>query len=131
MRVLLVDDNLTLLGAIERALTRHGFRVTAVSGAGEALRRARETAPQVVITDLWLDQITGVELIRALMDEQCGARFVLLTGDSDFVLPRDLEAGVALCAKPIRVEELIDVARQGAGSRGDGSHGRDIAQSKP
>jgi two-component system chemotaxis response regulator CheY len=116
VHVLLVDDDLMVLAATKRALSRHGFSVAVAMGASEALRRARESAPQVVITDQWLEHGTGVDLIRSLRREECGARFILVTGDHGFVLPDDLQANVVLRSKPIHVDELVSVARQAQAS---------------
>ena len=63
-KVLVVEDDGAVSNLVSTALTAHGYEVvTAVSG-GDALRKMSESSPEVVLLDLGLPDIDGVEVIR-------------------------------------------------------------------
>lgn len=83
-KVLLVDDELSIIKALERLLTRSGYRVfTATSGA-EALQVLQQNNCQVVISDYRMPEMNGAELLakvkRLYPDSVC----LVLSGFSDF-----------------------------------------------
>jgi DNA-binding NtrC family response regulator len=64
--ILIVDDESEMRSALSHALTRSGFRVeTAVSGT-DALVKLKKDAFSLVITDLKMPEMSGMELIGAL-----------------------------------------------------------------
>ena len=68
-RVLLVDDDPKVLDILTESLGRRGFHVDAARTADEALRRAADRAPQLVVLDLMLPDMDGAELMRTLREE--------------------------------------------------------------
>lgn len=65
--VLIVDDNRLFLGAARDRLEREGLRVVGVAAtSAEALRRAEELRPEVVLVDVRLGGESGFELARRL-----------------------------------------------------------------
>jgi CheY-like chemotaxis protein len=73
MRCLIVDDNQTFLEAARVLLEREGLTVAGVaSTVAEALRRAEEVRPDVVLVDIWLGDESGLELARHLVDSDRG-----------------------------------------------------------
>lgn len=68
-RVMVVDDHPMWRSAVVADLTAAGFEVVAEAGGGhEALRRARATRPDVVVLDLQIPELGGVEVTRRLVD---------------------------------------------------------------
>ena len=108
-RVLVVEDDRLFARDVEHMLATFGFVHCATAcSAEEALRLAREKAPELILMDISLDgELDGIAAAERLRDE-LGARVIYLTGDSDMVtlerakrtLPR------AYVLKPVRSQEL-------------------------
>lgn len=65
-RVLLVEDDPILQRAGEASLSRRGYVVLTASDGAEGLKKAREEAPDLVLLDLLMPLMPGVELLRSL-----------------------------------------------------------------
>ena len=64
--ILLVDDDAGVRGAARRILERAGYRVVAVETAAEALAQAAAQPIELVITDIYMPDMDGIELIQSL-----------------------------------------------------------------
>lgn len=78
--VLLVDDEESLLNAVQRRLKLRGFEVIAVNSGEKALRTARENTVDIAVVDLKMPEMNGKEVMLALKTEHPDMRFVMLTG---------------------------------------------------
>jgi DNA-binding response OmpR family regulator len=65
-RVLVVDDEPQILRVLRRSLERHGFEVVTAAEAAMALQILRSMPIQLVITDLRMPDMSGVELCREI-----------------------------------------------------------------
>lgn len=82
--ILLAEDERSLRRAAEVALTRRGFRViTAVNGE-EALQFAREHQPDLILLDLLMPKLTGMQVLEALRADAVtrGLRVLILSNSS-------------------------------------------------
>ena len=79
-RLLLVEDDPALQFTILTALEEKGYAVDAVSTTGEAIERLGDTAYPIVITDIYIDERTGLDVLDAAKrrDPQCSV--ILMTG---------------------------------------------------
>ena len=123
-RVLIVDDEPLVAANIRAALeeVRDRFPVEAVAGSGrEALRLIEERRPDIVITDILMPGMTGIDLIRACGSRFPGTRFVIVSGHAEFEYARAaMECGaVAYCLKPLQDEELQQAVSRAAESLRD------------
>ena len=66
LRILLIDDSKFMRVAIDRALTAAGYIVNTASDGEEGLSMARETRPDLVLLDMMLPKVSGLEVLRAL-----------------------------------------------------------------
>lgn len=83
-KILLVDDEVSILKALERLLIRSGYRVfTAISGA-EALQVLQQNHCQVVISDYRMPEMTGAELLARVKRLYPESVCLVLSGFSDF-----------------------------------------------
>lgn len=105
--------------AVARDLTEAGYEVTAALGEGaQAVRVARATRPEVVVLDLQLPDLAGVEVIRGLMAADPQVRILMLSASGE---PRDVldavKAGAIgyLLKSASRAAFLEAVARTAAG----------------
>jgi len=77
---LLIDDDELYLRTLQRSLARRGFEIDIAMTSADALKRARERAPDFALIDLRLREQSGLELIqplRACRDDMC---ILLVTG---------------------------------------------------
>jgi len=75
VRCLIVDDSPAFLETASRVLSEGGITVVDVAAtAAEALARARETEPDVVLIDLMLGSDSGLELARQVAEEKYSGR---------------------------------------------------------
>lgn len=65
-RILVVDDEEDLLELINYNLTKEGYRVTCVASGERALKEAQDALPDVIVLDLLLPRVDGLELCRLL-----------------------------------------------------------------
>ncbi|HVO21257.1 MAG TPA: sigma-54 dependent transcriptional regulator [Anaeromyxobacter sp.] len=79
-RILIVDDEVDSRDALAELTQRWGYGVQTASDGAEALRRAIEWHPDVILTDLVMPNMDGLWLLRALRGELPDCPVVLLTG---------------------------------------------------
>jgi CheY-like chemotaxis protein len=82
--VLVVDDELDVRDAIKRVLERAGYSVRTTAGAAEALAELRRCHADVVITDIIMPKINGVEAIESIRREFPGVRVIAISGGGNF-----------------------------------------------
>ena len=105
--VLAVDDETGILRLIKLELAEQGLRVVTANSGEEALRLAEEQRPDLVLLDIIMPEMTGLEVMRRLR-EQSNAPIILVTAkDSDSDKVRGLELGADdYIVKPFSPEEL-------------------------
>lgn len=118
--VLLVEDDADSREIMAEVLAVAGYRVRAAADGAEALRALGEDATDVVITDLGLPGMGGLELARAVRVRAPGVPVVLVTGwtdhdDVEQARGRDVDA---VLTKPVDPDRLVEVVAAVAASRG-------------
>ncbi len=107
IRVLVVDDSPDILSIVQRGLQRRGYEVTAVADGESALRAFSRELPDLVVLDLLLPDVDGIDLCYQLQ-ELAEVPVIMLTsrdGVSDRV--EGLRAGADdYVVKPFAMEEL-------------------------
>jgi CheY-like chemotaxis protein len=79
-RVLIVDDERLIADTLALILTRHGFETTAVYSGEAAVEAAATVQPDVVITDVIMDGMNGIEVATRLCALHPGCRVILFSG---------------------------------------------------
>ena len=110
-RVLLVEDDRFLRRACEKSLRQQGFAVSTAADGEEALRAVQAGPPDLILLDLLMPKVTGIEVLRALKaDEKTRAiPVVILTNSSKETDVREIETlGAAgyLVKANLSLEEL-------------------------
>ncbi len=111
--VLLVDDESSLREVLRYGLVADGFRVLEAGSAREALA-LMDSAPyriSIVVTDIVMSSMSGVELACEVERRAPGLPVLLITGCSDQAPERDGRP-LPLLMKPFRVGELVRRIRQ-------------------
>jgi two-component system KDP operon response regulator KdpE len=78
-RILVVDDEPEIRRALKANLTGHGFEVTAVASGEEALAEAARAHPDLVLLDLGLPDLAGLEVCARLREDQIEAPIIILS----------------------------------------------------
>ena len=108
-RLVLVDTAVAMRDALAGRLSRGGVQVVATEASAKlAISTVRDTRPDLVIVDAWLDDASGVELVERLEALDPRPRTLLYTADRDLLtLHRALRAGAnGYALKTADVDEL-------------------------
>jgi two-component system response regulator RegX3 len=107
--VLVVDDEASYREALSAGLSREGFGVSTVAGAGEAVRALRRARPDIVLLDLMLPgDEPGIELCRRLRSIAPVPVIVVTARTSEVDVVLALEVGAAdYVTKPFLLRELV------------------------
>jgi len=105
--ILVAEDEAVVRNVVKLALTNAGYEVLAAVDGAEALALSREYAGTIhlLLSDICMPNLTGLELAKRVAQERPGIRIVLMTGTSGVVfeeLPR------ALLRKPFRPGHLVE-----------------------
>lgn len=110
-KVMFVDDEEGVRLSWNRYLSAHGFEVTTAEDGAKAISQLRKEPVDVVVSDLKMPSIDGVELLEWIHDKQPQTQFILLTGyGNDAVENRVRELGAFdYLNKPISPDTLAAV----------------------
>ena len=119
LRILIVDDETDLVSTLAERLTLRGFQVEVATSVTDALRHVSEGNFSVLIIDVKMPGIGGLELMAQIKREHPDLPVILFTGHSSV---EDAERGMAEGAidylvKPIDIDELIAAIRNAVGSK--------------
>ncbi len=107
--ILVVDDELLVRDLLVRFLSMRGYRASGASSGQEALDVMDQLKPDLVLLDLSMPEMSGVEVIRALQARSFGGGIVVLTGSQDQeILQETWELGVQeVLFKPVDLDRLL------------------------
>ena len=108
-KILLVDDDPGLLRLLSIRLRAEGYEVEAVESAHKALATLGRFSPDLVITDLRMDKMDGIGLLKELQTRSPGLRVVIITahGTIPDAVTATQHGAFGFLTKPIDKEELI------------------------
>ncbi|MGH2677590.1 MAG: response regulator transcription factor [Actinomycetota bacterium] len=116
IKVLAVEDDPVILRLIEVNLSLEGFEVALAAGGDDALAKAREVDPDVILLDVMMPGVTGWDVARRLKDDAVtnATPLVFLSGRTQEEDRRKgQELGVAAyVSKPFDPGELVDTIRR-------------------
>jgi CheY-like chemotaxis protein len=78
LKILVVDDNVHLQIAFKKVLTSSGYRVETAGDGEEGLRLARTTRPDVILLDMMLPKLSGLEVLLALKKDRATERILVI-----------------------------------------------------
>jgi two-component system OmpR family response regulator len=111
VRILIVDDEDELVSALVERLNLRGFEAEGVTTGAEALIRLANTPFDVVLLDVKMPELGGLEVIKRIKEKRPDLEVILLTGHSS---AQDAEKAKALGAfdylvKPVKIDDLIRI----------------------
>ena len=111
-RILLVEDEEALAESVRYSLEREGFAVTVAADGRRALERFTEEAPDLVILDLMLPELSGLDVCRLIRERSTVPIIMVTAKDSESDKVAGLELGADdYVTKPFSVRELVSRVR--------------------
>lgn len=112
-RILLVDDEPVILGLLGKMLCGAGHEIATAANGVEALKLARGTHFDLVITDLVMPEKEGIETIMDLHRETPTTKIIAMSGGGkgsaeDYMAPARLLGAARTLTKPFSEQELRD-----------------------
>jgi nitrogen regulation protein NR(I) len=117
-KILLIEDDTRAAVSLEKMLTSEGYAITLAHRGDEGLARAQAEEFEVVITDLRLPGMDGLELVRSLHATKPRLPIVLMTafGTTDTVIEATKRGAFEYLIKPFDMEDLLEVTAKAVAS---------------
>jgi two-component system, chemotaxis family, chemotaxis protein CheY len=112
--VLVVDDSETIRQGVSSALEQAGFVVLTARDGVDGLECIQRESPAMVLLDVNMPRMSGIELLEALDVRSSGLPVVLLTTEVEpTLMTRARKAGArGWMVKPVNIEQLIETVRK-------------------
>jgi DNA-binding NtrC family response regulator len=113
-RLLVVEDDSAVRTTVHTFLELEGYQVDAVGSTEEAIRRLQEEPYPIVLTDIYLDERTGLDVLAAARQKDPECRVILMTARATMETVMAATRGGAFdyVAKPFELDALLDVVRR-------------------
>ncbi|WP_275299070.1 two-component system response regulator GlrR [Billgrantia kenyensis] len=123
--VLLVDDDVSLLRLLGMRLESRGYRVTTAESGSEALRKLEAEQPDIVLSDLRMDEMDGMALFQAIQREVPGLPVIILTahGSIPDAVSATQQGVFSFLTKPVDRDELFRAIDEALAHMPTGSSG--------
>ena len=121
-RLLVVEDDNSVRDTITTFLELEGYRVDAVSSTREALERLRSDSYPIVISDIYLDERTGLDILETARQNNPKCAVILMTGRGTMETVMQATQGGAFdyIAKPFELDRMLDTVKRAEATLGGG-----------
>lgn len=111
-KILIADDDPSIREMLHRALAMRGARISEVANGAQAIQQVRETGPEVVLIDMILPEVDGLEAISAIRQVRPNTLIIAISGGGRVrnldVLETAKQLGAdAVLPKPFNLQDLI------------------------
>lgn len=109
MRILIVDDDPTIRSVLEALLEDEGFSPVSAANGQEAVNAVRADPPALVLMDLMMPVMSGVDATRVLKTDPATAHVPIIAMSAGFILREAVDELLAdgLVAKPFDLDALV------------------------
>src|SRR5687768_14518411 len=120
-KLLLVEDDPALQFTILTALEAEGYAVDAVSTTGEAMERLKDSTYPIVISDIYIDERTGLDVLDAARrkDPSCSVSLMTGRGSMETVMAATRGGVFDYIAKPFELDVMIEAVERAEAARND------------
>jgi two-component system, LuxR family, response regulator FixJ len=108
--IYLIEDDASQRDSIESLLVYKGYIVKSYSAANNFLKKANLERPAIVISDIRLPDISGVELHHALIEKNINIPIIFISGEASIQQSIDAmkQGAIEFLVKPFEIDELIN-----------------------
>ena len=119
-RLLVVEDDNSVRNTIQTFLELEGYAVDAVSSTREALERLRDDAYPIVISDIYIDERTGLDVLETARKKnpQCAVILMTARGTIETVMAATHGGAFDYIAKPFELDRMLDTVKRAEASVG-------------
>lgn len=109
-RIIIAEDDESMRGFLERALTRAGYDVVSFNNGVEALERLKEEPFTLLLTDIVMPRMDGIELARRASELDPDLKIMFITGFAAVTLSNSSEApnDARVLSKPFHLKDLVE-----------------------
>jgi DNA-binding NtrC family response regulator len=120
-RLLVVEDDAAVRTTVVTFLEMEGYSVDAVASTGEALERLSETSYPIVISDIYIDDRTGLDVLDAARNKDPNCSVILMTarGTMETVMAATRGGAFDYVAKPFEIDRMLDTIKRAEAARQD------------
>ncbi|MGA8620285.1 MAG: response regulator [Candidatus Sulfotelmatobacter sp.] len=113
-RILVADDDRTTRFAISSMLRKAGYTVTAVTNGAEALRSIQQKKFDLAFLDIWMPELTGLEVLARVRAGESHPKIIIMTSDGtpETVLRAIREQAYEYLSKPFPPKQVVEVAQR-------------------
>ena len=113
-RLLVVEDDSSVRNTITTFLELEGYAVDAVSSTREALERLRNDAYPIVISDIYVDERTGLDVLEKAREKnpQCAVILMTARGTMETVMKATQGGAFDYIAKPFELDRMLDTVKR-------------------
>ena len=113
-RLLVVEDDSSVRNTITTFLELEGYAVDAVSSTREALERLRNDAYPIVISDIYVDERTGLDVLETAREKNPNCAVILMTarGTMETVMKATQGGAFDYIAKPFELDRMLDTVKR-------------------
>ena len=124
-RLLVVEDDPAVRTTVVTFLELEGYAVDAVSSTGEALERLSENSYPIVISDIYIDDRTGMDVLDAARnkDPECSVILMTARGTMETVMAATRGGAFDYVAKPFEIDRMLDTIKRAEAARQDKDEG--------
>src|SRR6185312_6976055 len=129
--ILLIEDDRSTASALQKVLQDEGYAVTVAGRGDQGLNQARERQCDLVITDLRLPGLSGMELIAQLHSAKPKLPIIMMTahGTTETAIEAMKLGACDYLVKPFEADELLDLAASAVASSRRMSESVEIGES--
>ena len=111
INVMVIDDEPIVGKRLKPALEKEGYIVEAFTSGTEAMKRFEERHFDIVVTDVRMDEIDGIEILNSVLEKASQTKVIIITGYATIEMAREALAKGAFdfIAKPFKPNELREV----------------------
>lgn len=113
--ILLVDDQDTIRFFLEKTLVQEGYECVTAATGGEAIEKARQVMPDLVLLDLKLPDMSGLDVLRKIKEifPEIGVVMITAFGDVETAVTAMKNGAFDFVSKPINLDQLLMVIKKG------------------
>jgi DNA-binding NtrC family response regulator len=119
-KLLIVDDEIDIREFAKRFFMKRGLTVFTAGGGLQALKIISEERPDLVLLDVQVEEINGIEVLKRLREASDTTKVIMVTGaeNPDIVSEANRLGARGYIHKPLVLEELEEIVMRELGERG-------------